>query len=146
MKHAQGAKGPCPGRQTTETACVYSLSQSRSLPLRNPTGSLFITSFPSQCFLSALGRHHDTPGAQAGQFRVVVIVPLPHVLQLSSGRPEDSFCRLSSNLYFPAYSYHHQSSAGLYHHQPHLSSSGPHSSQPPVVSGSASCSTVVFTI
>lgn len=69
---------------------------------------------------------------------VVMTVPLPHALQLSSA--EDSFCRFFSNLYFLVYSYHHHSSAGLYHHQPHLSSSGPHS--PTVVSGSASCSIV----
>lgn len=146
MKHAQGAKGPCPGRQTTETACVYLCSQSRSLPLRNPTGSLLITFLPKPMFPLCTGQAPRYSRCSGWTIRVVVIVPLPHVLQLSSGLPEDSFRRLFSNLYFPAYSYHHQSSAGLYHHQPHLSSSGPCSPPPAVVSGSASCSTVVFTI
>ena len=137
--HAQG------GRQLKQLVSTYAHKAGHS-HLEIPLVVCSSPSFPSQCFLSALGRHHDTPGAQAGQFRVLMIVPLPHVLQLSSGLPEDSFCRLFSNLYFPAYSYHHQSSAGLYHHQPHLSSSGPCSPPPAVVSGSASCSTVVSTI
>lgn len=76
--------------------------------------------FPNQCLLRGFGRYHSAPGAQAGKFQVVVLLPLPHALQLSGGSPEEPSCRFLSNLYLPVYSHHHHSSSGLHHHQPRL--------------------------
>lgn len=86
MKHAQVAKGQCSGKQTTGTACVYTLSQSRSFPLRNPTGSVFITFLPKPVFPLRIGQVPQYSRCPGWTILGSCAHPLPHALQLSNGR------------------------------------------------------------